>query len=488
MFYVSVISFGFGILLGEFGFGISVVALLFLVALVVSAILYKERKVSKIIFVIGICMFLGNLRFAVSNTEPDKFFANNVGNQVSFEAVIQNEPDVRDTSTRYTVSPQDSNSKILLVANRYPQFEYGDKIKVTGKLDLPKNFKSEIGTEFDYISYLAKDDIHFLIYQPQIGKVGESAGITKLFASLYSIKNIFIERINRVVPEPNSSLLAGLIFGAKQSLGQNLLDKLKQVGLIHIVVLSGYNITIIASGILWVTSFLNKRRLGFLLTVICILLFSVMVGLTATVVRAAIMAVIAILARYLGRPNLALRTLFIAGIAMLLYNPLLLYRDPSFQLSFMAALGLILFSPFVYTKLKFIPEKFALREIAASTLAVQIFLLPMLIRMSGILSLISFLVNLIIPPLIPYTMALGALTGAVGLFSQTLSWPLGTISYILSELIIKIVELSSQIPFAFLDTGTLPLSAVSLWYIGYGFLYWKLTSRKNSLLSQTNSS
>ena len=149
-------------------------------------------------------------------------------------------------------------SSMLLVADRFPEFKYGDKIKVFGKLDLPKNFESDNGTEFDYISYLSKDKIHFLIYRPEIKKL-EGYGGNKFVASLYSLKNILIKNISAVVPEPNSSLLDGVIFGTKQSLGQDLLDDFKKVGLIHIVVLSGYNITIIAVGIFWALSFLEKE-------------------------------------------------------------------------------------------------------------------------------------------------------------------------------------------------------------------------------------
>ena len=376
---------------------------------------------------------------------------------------------------------------MLLIADRFPELQYGDKILVSGKLDLPKNFSSDNGTEFDYISYLSKDKIHFLIYRPQINPTSSSStglrGTRKIISSLYSLKNIFINKISAVVPEPNSSLLAGVIFGAKQSLGQELLDDFKKVGLIHIVVLSGYNITIIAVGIFWLFSFWGKRNLGFILSAIFIVLFAIMVGLGATVLRACIMALIAILARFLGRPADALRWLFIAGFLMLMWNPLILFYDPSFQLSFMATLGLILFSPFITSFIsnhkigKFIPTKFGLREIVSSTLAVQFFVLPLLIRMSGFVSIISFVVNPLVLPLVPWAMGFGALTGALGIIPWVgyfLSWPFGVITYVITSVMIFITEFSANIPLATLSISALPLSIIFVWYVAYGFIYLKL--------------
>jgi competence protein ComEC len=199
------------------------------------------------------------------------------------------------------------------------------------------------------------------------------------------------------------------------------------------------------------------------------------------------MAFIALLARFLGRPSDALRWLFIAGFVMLAWNPLLLFYDPSFQLSFMAALGLILFSQTIFNFIssknkiaKLIPIKLGIREIVSSTLAVQIFVLPLLVKMSGFISIISFLINPIILPLVPWVMALGAITGALGIIpfiGTILSWPFGAISYLISQIIISATEFSSSIPFATFQTGSISFWIIILWYAIYGFIFWKI--RKN---------
>lgn len=499
MLYQFVVSFLIGIVFEKyFSLGLYFAFFVFLIALV----LFFYSRFSKIFLAVGLGLALGILRIDLVNNLPDPNLLNLVGQKIYFEAEIVGEPDVRETSIRYTAKT-DQDSKILLVADRFPQYKYGDKVAVSGKLELPKNFTGDNGLSFNYVSYLAKDGIRFLIHQPQIHPTSsgstELRGTRKLIFALYDLKNIFIKKISDVVPEPNSALIAGMIFGVKQSLGQELLKDFQKVGLIHIVVLSGYNITIIAAGVFWLTSIFGKRNLGFVLSVILILLFALMVGFSATVVRAVIMALISILALFLGRPADALRWLFIAGLLMLWWNPLLLFYDPSFQLSFMATLGLILFSEIIDQKfisqiirlalkigipVSFIVafEKMKMREIISSTLAVQFFILPLLIKMSGFVSIISFLINPLLLPLTPLVMGFGALAGAFGLLpfiGQILSWPFGLVSFLLTQIIISITEFCASLSLATLQTGSISIWLVLVWYAGYGILFMRL--KKNSL-------
>ncbi len=507
MIYKLAVSFVLGIVFEKiFQLGWSTALLATLISIAISLFLFRSesqrrpfgteavQRASLAFFAVGLIFAIGILRMSFADVAPDPSLQKLLGQKISFEATVSDEPDIRDASARYIVKSINSKSFVLLVADRFPEFKYGDKIKISGKLELPKNFESENGTEFDYISYLAKDKIHFLIYRPQIDPASSSStglrGTRKIVFALYSIKNIFIEKIGAVVPEPNSSLLAGMIFGAKQTLGQDLLNDFKKAGLIHIVVLSGYNITIIAVGIFYLLSFFNRRKLSFILSAIFIVLFAVMVGWGATVMRAVVMALIAILAKFLGRPADALRWLFIAGLLMLLWNPLILFDDPSFQLSFMATLGLILFSPFIENFIsqsrfrRLIPNKLKLREIVSSTLAVQFFVLPILIKMSGFVSVISFLVNPLLLPLVPWAMGAGALTGALGiipLIGFIISWLFGVLAYLLTQVIIGVTEFSASLPLATFQTGTIPLWIIFIWYLGYGFLFWKLKTSPQPL-------
>lgn len=545
MVYIISVSFALGILVeGLFHFGrgapvfTSVLALAVYLSIIrfdlknKSSDIFSENKIDpKIFLAVGLALSLGILRVSFAAAEPDKELVSRIGQNINFEAVIVDEPDVRDVSIRYTIQPyyllasvsecsdifllknlscspqsgsqaiqkhSPSKSRILFVADRFPEYKYGDRISVSGRLDLPKNFTNQNDIEFDYVSYLSKDRIHFVIYRPVVEKINESEG-NKIVSLLYSFKNSYIEKISEVVSEPNSSFLSGIIFGAKQSLGKETLDNFRKVGLVHVVVLSGYNITIIAAGVFWLTKNFTKRNLGFIASAAVVLLFMIMVGLSATIVRAGIMALISILALFLGRPGDALRWLFIAGFLMLLWNPLLLSSDPSFQLSFMATLGLVLFSNIVDESLcspifnrarKYFGEwflnfahKLKLREIISSTLAVQLFVLPLLINISGEVSVMSFIINPLVLPIIPVAMVFGGLAGALGFLpfvGGILSWPFGALSYVATEIIIQLTELAAALPLSSIQTGSISPLVVMVWYVAYGFLYFKTNRSNNS--------
>src|SRR5262249_31046539 len=143
-------------------------------------------------------------------------------------------------------------------------------------------------------------------------------------------------------------------------------------GLIHIVILSGYSMSVVSQGILSALQFL-PRRSQMLLASLAMIAFVVMTGAAATTVRACAMAVIALVARYYHRSALALRSLAVVAAGMVLYNPPLILGDASFYTSVLATFGLIVCSPRIEQWLWRVPQKYELRAIITSTIAVQIF-------------------------------------------------------------------------------------------------------------------
>jgi len=205
MIYQFVVSFIFGIFFEQvFNFGWSIGVLVFLVSLILF-FYFSRPQVQTLkcpgpkgltFVLVGLAFCLGILRMSFVNISPDQNLLKVVGQKISFEATVSEVPDVRDTSTRYTVKPENSKSFVLLVSDRFPEFEYGDKIKVSGILDLPKNFNADNGTEFDYVSYLAKNKIHFLIYKPQIEKIGNSGNQILVF--LYFLISLHQQKPQKV--------------------------------------------------------------------------------------------------------------------------------------------------------------------------------------------------------------------------------------------------------------------------------------------------
>ena len=358
VFFIFIAGFTSGIAFRSF-FDLGVAFALFAVFLSVALFLYVRfvsHKGSVFMGAVAIGILaagVGMLRFDIADRgRGDPLLDTLIEQRVEVQGVVVLEPDEREFNTRLIVALatvkkdtqwKEVKSKIILSAAQYPEYDYGDRVQIAGVLKKPKNFTSGTGREFNYEEFLGKDDIYYELAYPEIELLGKGEGnIVK--GTLLSLKHSFLERISRVIPEPHASLLGGLVVGAKTALGKDLLDDFRRAGIIHIVVLSGYNITIVAEAIMRFFSFL-PRIAGMWLGVISIVFFAVMTGAGATIVRASLMALLVILARATGRTHDITIALFLAGFLMLLHNPKILMFDPSFQLSFLATLGLIYGAP-----------------------------------------------------------------------------------------------------------------------------------------------
>lgn len=369
--------------------------------------------------------------------------------------------------------------KILLFAPHEPKYAYGDRMRVEGRLEHPKNFVDEVsGREVDYKAYLAKDGIYYSMLRPKITLLSHGEG-NIVIEKLFTFKHAFIKHINQLIPQPHSALLGGLVVGAKQSLGKELLDDFRTVGVIHIVVLSGYNITIIAVFIEWLLSRLRKN-LRLALAALAMILFALMVGASATVIRATVMALLALLARGTARMYQVTRALLVAGVIMLLHNPKILVFDVSFQLSFLATLGLIYVSPLVEPKVKWVTERWHIREIVVATVATQLFVLPFLLYKTGIFSVVSLPVNLLVLSAIPVTMLFGFAAGIIAFASAVLAFPFALVAYAFLAYELGVVEWFAKLPFAAISLPNFPLWLVVLWYTVYAVLYYMWRKRQST--------
>ncbi|MEK7555979.1 MAG: ComEC/Rec2 family competence protein [Patescibacteria group bacterium] len=478
VFFIFIAGFTSGIAFRSF-FDLGVAFALFAVFLSVALFLYVRfvsHKGSVFMGAVAIGILaagVGMLRFDIADRgRGDPLLDTLIEQRVEVQGVVVLEPDEREFNTRLIVALatvkkdtqwKEVKSKIILSAAQYPEYDYGDRVQIAGVLKKPKNFTSGTGREFNYEEFLGKDDIYYELAYPEIELLGKGEGnIVK--GTLLSLKHSFLERISRVIPEPHASLLGGLVVGAKTALGKDLLDDFRRAGIIHIVVLSGYNITIVAEAIMRFFSFL-PRIAGMWLGVISIVFFAVMTGAGATIVRASLMALLVILARATGRTHDITIALFLAGFLMLLHNPKILMFDPSFQLSFLATLGLIYGAPLIEKYFHLVPTRFQLREFATATIATQIFVLPLLLYMTGEFSMVALPVNLLVLVFIPLTMLFGFLTGVVGFVSTTLSVPFAAVSYLFLTYELQVVEFFSSLPFASVSVSYFPLWLLVILYI-----------------------
>jgi competence protein ComEC len=359
-----------------------------------------------------------------------------------------------------------SLSSVVIKTDRFPGFFYGEKIEVTGK------FEKKVINPFQ-TSYYA--------YFPTIRRVEEEKKLgflTSFKLALYCFRGRLETTIAQLLPEPQASLLMGVLLGAKKEMPENFLKNLRDTGTLHIVVASGYNLSVVAgflvSGLVWFVS--RKKALFF--AFLGIVFYSLMVGAEPPVVRAAIMASLAFGAEYLGRPRSGLVGLMTAGSLMILLSPLILF-DIGFQLSLMATAGILLIFPLL-RELKFFRLP-VLGDGLATTLSAQIGVTPILLANFGNFSCLSPLINALILPLIPLLMNMGGITVLFGLVSKPVAKMLAILLWLPLTYFVKLVEW-----FGNLTWINLQIESLSLWWgMGYylvlGIILWRFWRKRWSL-------
>jgi len=424
---------------------------IFITAIIVLIFAYfrKDKADFKQKIIFGICILIFAFgvwcSFEVFSYRGKVNIKNfNTGEKIIFSGKIVGEPDQRSNFSQYILESE-VLGRVLIKTNLYPEYFYGDILKLSGKVKPPENFSG-----FDYQNYLAKDKIFLISQYPEITLINRPAN-KDFYSHLLGVKKSFINVINKILLEPQASFLVALLVGARQTLPPDLVDAFNRTGTSHIVAISGYNISIVSIMLLNFLSYLFlPRRLIFWLVGIGLALFTLIAGAGASVVRAAIMGGLLILARREGRSYQITNAIIFAGAAMLFFNPYLLRYDAGFQLSFLATLGLVYLAPRFnkYNWFSRLPNFWSFRDNLAATLSAQIMTLPIILFGFGRFSLIAVLANVLILPVIPSTMLFGFLAGLTGFVSLKIAAIFIFPAWVLLSYQIWVVKILSLLPFA----------------------------------------
>lgn len=358
---------------------------------------------------------------------------------------------------------------VLVKTHAYPEFKYGDVVEARGTLKVPGNIENEDGRTFDYQMFLFKDRITHTLSFASIKKTGQEGNMVP--RTLFGVKRYFVQSIRNVIPEPEAGLLAGILLGT-DTLPKNTKDEFRIAGLSHIIVLSGYNITIVAESLLKIVSLVSVR-FAFGASFIGVMLFVLMAGAGASAVRAGIMAGIALVGRHFGKTYNASRALLVAVWGMCFWNPFIVLYDPSFHLSVIATCGIMYVTPIVEKYISFVTKHFGLRELSATTLGAQLSVLPYILYMSGNFGVFVFPANFLVLPFVPLTMLLGFLTAVFGFVSRVIGLIPGIPTYMLLWWDLFIAHLVSKLPFANIHLPYIPLSLLIVSYIIAAYLVYR---------------
>ncbi len=392
---------------------------------------------------IGLLLGVTRMTLAQPSITADHVAFFNDTDTVTLEGVIRREPDRRAALTNLYVDvealalPTGETLAVrgvaLLKAPPYTAVRYGDRVQATGALQTPPEFEG-----FSYRDYLARRNVHSLLQAADV-TVLASHQASRFWEALFGFKAHVHTVLLSLLPEPQASLLSGILLGVESGIPTDLNDAFAATGTSHIVAISGFNLSIIAAFFVGAARRLTKGRGVMPVAVGGVWLYTLFVGAAPAVVRAAVMATVAITARHnigVGRVH-GPTSLATAALFMLLLNPYNLW-DVGFQLSVLATLGLIL-----YTKpLEDVFERFLLHwltpgqtqwlmsllsEALIVTLAAQITTTGLIVGVFRRLSLVTLLTNLLILPVQSYVMFAGGVAVLVALIApplgRLLAWP-----------------------------------------------------------------
>ena len=282
---------------------------------------------------------------------------------------------------------------------------------------------------------------------PQI-RIGDHHRGFWLKEKMIGLKNNFTGALNRSLPTNEAALLAGITFGARADFDKDLKSQMAMSGTTHLIALSGYNIAILVVVLRKSLGKFLKRKASFFTTIGVILLFVLMVGAEASVVRAAIMGFLLLIAKEKGRLYNIKNAIAFTAVCMTLLDPSIIRYDIGFELSFASLLGLVYIEPFLREKVftKFVSHESLLdwRENFITTLAAQIAVMPLLLIIFNQASLLGIFANTLILPFVPLTMFFGFLLSGIGLISPNIGYLLAQCVYLLLHYELAVIKIFAR--------------------------------------------
>lgn len=394
------------------------------------------------------------------------------GQRVEFSGVVSGESEryIQYASFRVQVTSPWKGVTVLVNTSLYPRYTLKDRLRIQCVARAPSMLEND-----SYARYLLGQGITFVCSFPHIGIEGNE-GKNILLSSLFELKGVLFTQLYRTISEPQASLLAALILGVRGGLEPSLKIAFERTGTSHIVAISGYNITLLASFLLSMFPWLHiSRKRGFLLALCIIFIYVLITGASASARRAGIMGALVLLSRQMGRLRVAVNILLVSIVILLFISPKMLISDIGFQLSALSTLGLISFSPILQKYLKAIPSFLALRENIATTIAATLFTLPVVIYHFQQFSIVSILANILILPVIPLVMFSSMIALFVGFFSLQVASLMMGVPWIALTYIIAIVEFLSDFSFSLVEVhGRVSLLFVGIYFGLLFFLYRQL--------------
>lgn len=421
-------------------------------------------------FLLFACFFLGAGCMQISLNQAIEIENFSEKNQI----IVISTPSIKETSQNFLVESLDNSHKFFIMSSKYSFIQKYDCLEISGKV---KTLNSV--TDEGYKNYLLSRNINGSIYWPEITRIECPRNIKITFLkNIYDFKNKCKQVINFSLPKTESDFLGALILGDKDKIPEEWKDKLNNTGVRHILAISGMHITIWMFLIIEILILLGFwRGQAFYITILFLFFYLILIGFPASAVRASIMAIIFLFSQKLGFFTDSSRLIVMAAFFMILFNPFVIY-DIGFQLSVMAVLGIIYWSPFfeeLFQKIK-IPN--LIKGILAMTFSAQLFVMPIIAQNFNQISIISPITNLLIAPLLPLIILSGFALIVLGIIYIELAFFVNWILILILGYIIYVVNFFDKLPFSVLSIENFSFIVFIFYYLFLSLITWFIIKKR----------
>ncbi len=367
---------------------------------------------------------------------------------ISATAVVIKGPSEGEYNYKYTVKARTGkykNKKFIVYINKKNKklLEYGDLIEIKGEYYAPEVARNYKG--FDYSQYLKTLNIYGTI-KVEESKIINKNQLSPILISINNIKEKMIDNANRNMPKRTANLLLGILIGERDNIQEDIIESFRTANLSHILAVSGAHTSYIILGITYLISkSKTPKRIGYIITIINLLIFIIITGASYSVVRACIMAIVVIGAKICYRKENFFTSICISLIIILIQNPFAI-NDIGLKLSFMGTAGIVIFNKSItnfFIKLK-IKQKIA--EVLSVTFSAQLMIMPITILNFNTISLTFFISNILASPLLGIIIIFGFISIFISSILNPISKILFLILHIFLELLILVSKVTEKIP------------------------------------------
>lgn len=464
---------------------------------------------------VGMLVFflLGSLEFLYIDQLRLNVFDKYTGKDIAIKGYIISEPEVRGERVSYYIKTENIrpeyngpfekvNGRLLMttiLGKDSSILEYGRELEFEGILEQPKGVRNPGG--FDYRRYLAQKGVGATVFSYEYSiEPGDTIKGNFLIKAGLKIRKRIVYVIENSLPHQQAGLLNGMLTGYRDGLSEEVQEAFSNAGLTHIMAVSGANVAFLLLPLSYLMKLLRLRRqISNILLIAFLTLFIFVTGFEPSVLRAAIMASVLLIAQMLFREPDTYSAIAVSCVLLLAVNPFMLFNI-GFQLSYGATLSIVMFyknirnllttgrlqkrpehegkapapasapEPVQEKPKAFIPGWMA--DTLAVTMAAQLGVLPVTVLYFNKISLVAILTNLLVVSLLEIITILGSIMALLGQFSLAISQVIGYLNSVLLSAVLYITKFANNIPYAAVTVVTPPLILAAAYYIAIWFFLW----------------